>query len=111
LVEIGLSLALRAPVLFFLILVQDQLGLELVHRAASLGDEPADVASHLRELAGPKDHQKEHSDDDQLLKSYTERHMQNITWGLPGYNGSEVPREAQASWRFDRRPDVIYSLV
>jgi hypothetical protein len=65
----------------------DQLVLELVHRAARLVDEPAEVAGHLWELARPEDHQDKQPDDDQLLSADAE-HDANITRGSLCYNAN-----------------------
>ena len=80
----GLTLALGAPVLF-VVLVGDQLGLELLHRTASVVDEPAEIAGHLGELAGAEDHQKDQPDDDYLFPADAE-HVTNITRRPGGYN-------------------------
>ena len=94
-----LPLALRAPVLAFV--VEHQLALELVHRAAGLVDEAAQVASHLRELAGAEDHQKQQPDNDQLLPAYAE-HAENITRRPAPYNVFAGRR------RFDRTYILIF---
>jgi len=94
-----LPLALRASVLVFV--VEYQLALELVHRAAGLVDEAAQVASHLRELAGAEDHQKQQPDNDQLFPTYTE-HAENIPRRPTAYNVFTVRR------RFDRTYILIF---
>ena len=58
-----LTLAFGGTVVFVLVVGGGQLGLELVHRAASFGDELADVPGHLRELAGAEEDQEQDSDD------------------------------------------------
>src|ERR671933_203218 len=85
-----LSLALRALVLVFVFVVREQFGLELVHRAAGLVDEPAQVTGHLGELAGAEDQQKQQPDDDQFLSADTEHHA-NITRKFASYKGLVAP--------------------
>src|SRR5215210_4646202 len=76
----------------FLVLVggRGQLVLELVDRAPGLAHEAAQVAGHLRELAGAEDHQEEEPDDHYLLAADTE-HGTNITRGRPPYNERGAP--------------------
>ena len=86
--EGGVELALAAGGLVVIVDIGCELGLELVHGAAGLVNETADVAGHLGELAGAEEQEEENSYQNYFPWTNPETHATNILPRAAGYNGT-----------------------